>query len=176
MLPRMSASSCNSCGKPKTILDCELCSESICKNCVQFLSEETFSFLPELPDALSHRNYCPQCYGHEVAPELDSYNEIMARAKDVFVFFKTQRKEIPLIRKEKITHRIEKCDDRDQTILRLAFLAAKQNFNGIIDVDVNAKKLRNGAYQTSEWSGTGVPALVDERKIQLQYDRDQVYR
>lgn len=173
---RMSDLECLACGKTKGLMSCELCQDSVCKQCVQFVSEDTFSYLPTLPEALSHRNYCTHCYDGEVAPALDTYYEVMERAKNVFVFFKTQRKEIPLIKRTREVHKIEKCVDRDITILKLAFIAAEQGFNGIIEVEANAKKLRNGAYQTSEWSGEGVCAMVDERKIHLQDARNEVYR
>ena len=172
----MSAQNCDSCGKAKNFLECELCEESVCKSCVQFVGENTFSFLEEIPEQLTHRNYCQHCYDAEVAPELDKYNEVMEQAKQILVFFTAQRKEIPLIKKARTSYHVPKCGDRDETILRLGFLAARDGFNAVIHVEVNSRKVRNEAYQTSEWFGTGVPAMVDEKRVALQDKQNEMYR
>ena len=172
----MSNSECVSCRKSKANLVCEMCEESVCKNCVQVLDVDTFSFLAKIPKELIHSNYCGACYDMTVTPELERYNEIMERAINVFVFFQTQRKEIPLIRKSKEVFSVTNCIDRDQTILRLAFFAAEQGFNAVIDVEELFDKIRNGRYQTSVWRGTGIAAQIDEGKLERQDLRNQVYR
>jgi hypothetical protein len=172
----MSAVECVSCGKPKAVLECEVCHEAICKKCDQILDPKAFSFLKKIPEELSHLHYCTNCFDSIVAPEMDTYNETLENAKNAFVFFITQRKEIPLIKKTRELLKVEDCDDRDETILRLAFFAAQQDFNAIIDVEVNQTKVRNGAYQTSRWSGQGIAAQVDGHKIDLQDQRNAVYR
>ena len=48
---------------------------------------------------------------------------------------------------------VKDCPDRDETIMRLAFFAAQRSSNAVIQVEVTAEKVRNGAYQTSKWSG-----------------------
>jgi hypothetical protein len=116
------------------------------------------------------------CYGQHVEPALESYNEVLERAKQVFVFYKSQRKAIPLTGRSKIIMRVEENHDRDETILRLAFFAAEQSFNAIIDVDVTSEKVRNGSYQTSKWKGSGFPASIDTVKLDKQYAQDQIYR
>jgi uncharacterized protein YbjQ (UPF0145 family) len=172
----MSAQECVSCGKPKAVLNCDVCQDPVCKKCDQILARDTFSFLPVVPEALSHMHYCNNCHDSIVAPELEAYDEVMEQAKAVYVFFTTQRKEIPLIRKEREVLKVKDCDDRDETILRLAFLSAKQGFNAIIEVEVNAEKVRDGAYQTSRWSGKCVAAMVDGQKVELQDKRKAMYR
>ncbi len=172
----MSLAECTSCGKPKAVLQCEVCQDDLCKKCDQILPADTFSFLPVIPEALSHLHYCGNCYDTLVAPELDSYQEAVNLARQSFVFFTSQRKEIPLIKRSREVLRVEDCDDRDETILRLAFLAAKNGHNAIIETEVAAQKIRMGAYQTSRWSGTAVGAQVDGRKVQLQDDRNAVFR
>ena len=92
------------------------------------------------------------------------------------MFFKTQRKEVPLIRRAKEAFRIEECLDRDETILRLAFLAAREGYNAVIEVEVLAEKIRMGSYQTSKWSGTGVAAQIDGAKVDQQDLQNQMYR
>ena len=172
----MSAVECASCGKPKAVLQCEVCHDDLCKKCDQILPADTFSFLPEIPENLSHLHYCGNCYDSIVAPELDSYQEAVALAKESFVFFTSQRKEIPLIKRSREILKVEGCEDRDETILRLAFLAAKNGFNAIIETEVVAEKIRMGAYQTSKWSGKAIGATVDGHKIELQDQRNAVYR
>ena len=172
----MSDSECISCRKPKAILTCQICEESVCKKCAQRTDQSTFSFLPVVPDDLKHTTYCTACFDQVVAPEMESYQEIMERARGVFVFFKTQRKEVPLIRRAKEAFRIEECLDRDETILRLAFLAAREGYNAVIEVEVLAEKIRMGSYQTSKWSGTGVAAQIDGAKVDQQDLQNQMYR
>lgn len=172
----MSAAECISCGKPKAVLNCEVCEEPLCKKCDQILDPGTFSFLAKIPADLTHLHYCGNCFDTLVAPELDVYQEVMERAKNAFVFFTTQRKETPLIRKAREVLKVSQCHDRDETILRLAFFAAQAGYNAIIEVEVQSEKLRNGAYQTSRWSGSGVAAQIDGKKLELQDQRNAVYR
>jgi hypothetical protein len=172
----MSDSTCISCRKPKATLECGLCNESVCKKCSQHLSADSFSFLAEVPEELTHSIYCGNCYDETVAPAMDSYEETMERAKSAFVFFKTQRKEIPLIKKEREVFKVAECPDRDETILRLAFFAAQKDCNAVIEVEVLSEKVRDGAYQTSKWRGEGQAAKVDGAKIEAQDLRNEMYR
>ena len=167
---------CVDCRKPDAALVCELCEEAVCRKCVEVLPSDAFFYRSDLPENLKHSRYCGACYDLEVAGELDAYLETLEQAKRAFVFFKTQRKSIPLLSKERLAFKIESCPDRDETILRLAFIAASHKMNAVIDVEVHARKLRNEAYQTSVWSGTGVPALVDESKVYEQDLREEIYR
>jgi len=172
----MSGIECVSCGKPKAVLNCEVCDDALCKKCDQILATDAFAFLPKLSEGLKHMHYCGSCYDSIVAPEMDAYQETMERAKNAFVFFTTQRKETPLIKKSREVLKVTDCPDRDETILRLAFLAAQADFNAIIEVEVESEKVRNGAYQTSRWSGTGVAAEIDGKKVHLQDQQNAVYR
>jgi hypothetical protein len=167
---------CISCRKSKVFSQCQLCEGSLCKACVQTLSSDAFQFLEVIPTELSHSIYCGSCFDENVAAQLQDYQETLELAKQAFVFFKTQRKEIPLIKRSREIVRVVSSADRDQTILQLGFLAAKMGYNAVIEVDVKAEKLRNGAYQTSRWSGTGVPAQVDAEKIAAQDLQNQIYR
>ncbi len=167
---------CLGCRKPKASQTCGVCEETFCKKCSENVSAEEFRFLSEIPEILTRKVYCQPCYDQEVLPEKERYEEILARAKEIFVFFKTQRKQIPLIRKSKVPVVVETCDDRDETILRLGFLAAEQNHNAIIEVDVNAKKVRNEGYQTSIWSGTAFPADVDGSKVEQEDQLERIHR
>ena len=172
----MQKEECICCRKPKATLECEVCNEMVCKGCSQALDQATFAFREAIPEILTHNLYCSACYDQHVAPELDAYNEILDRAREVFVFFTTQRKEIPLIRRSKETFQVKNNNDRDETILRLGYFAAKDNYNAITEVNVFAEKVRNGGYQTSTWQGSGIPALVDADKMEQQDRVNEIYR
>ncbi len=159
---------CVSCRKPKGIHQCQVCENMVCKNCTMRVAEGAFSFLRVIPPGVSHSVYCGACFDENVLPVQEEYEEIMERAKGAFIFFKSQRKEVPLLGKSKETHRIESCPDRDETILRLAFFAAQEGYNAVIETEVISEKIRNGSYQTSNWKGSGVPARVNAEKIELQ--------
>jgi hypothetical protein len=172
----MQNAECSLCRRPKANFECEVCEEDVCKDCSQILDKDTFACWQEVPEVLSRTLYCTTCYDHHVAPELEVYQEILERAKNVFVFFTTQRKEIPLIRRSKLTVQVSDLPDRDETILRLGFLAAKENYNAITEVTVTAQKIRNAGYQTSVWKGSGIPAQVDAKKMDQQDKLNQIYR
>lgn len=55
---------------------------------------------------------------------------------------------------------VNNCPDELETMMRLAFHAAEAGFNGLIDVEIINTKVRDGAYQTTTWSGSGIPANV----------------
>ncbi len=167
---------CVTCGKPKAVLACEICESDICKKCAQILDKDAFSYMPSIADDLKHTVYCESCFQEKVQPAQDEYEETMARAKDVWVFFTTQRKEIPLIKREKEMFEIFSCPDRDETILRMAFLSALGGFNALIDVEVSSAKVRNEGYQTSVWKGVGRAAQIDSEKLERQFLRNQIYR
>jgi hypothetical protein len=116
--------------------------------------------MPVLPAPLSHSRYCGSCFSAEVSPVLEHYEETLGRAKNVLVFFKTRKRGLRVVKREKIPERVDECADRDETILRLAYIAAEKGYGALIEVDVNSKKVRNEGYQSSIWSGSGVAAEV----------------
>lgn len=155
---------CITCHKTKAPLQCGLCQSALCKNCTQFVDEESFSFLKTVPPELSHTTYCAPCFDATVAPELESYADAMERAKDIFIFYKTEGKETRLIKRKEEPYVIAECLDKNETLLRLAFFAVKDHFNALVDVEIKSEKVRSGSYQTLKWSGSAVPFQVDERK------------
>jgi len=160
---------CQTCLKQKATIQCGLCKMEICKSCTSFVEHDQFSFLSEIPEFLSHQVYCHGCFDSQVAPEIEKLNQTMALAKEIFVYEKTQGKETRFIRRIQKPFQVSDCADHDEVILRLAFFAAQAKFNSIIDVDIKSKKIKNGKYQTTSWSGTAVPANVE--KHQLMKDR-----
>lgn len=161
----MGKSVCSVCLSPKAALNCGCCSEPVCKQCAQFVDEETFSYMQNVPQELSHTVYCGPCFDKTVAGPLESYNQTLENAKNILVYFKSQNKETHYIKRVEDPYQITKCDDRDEAVLRMAFWAAQSGFNSVIDVVLTPQKIRDGSYQTQIWSATGIPANVDERKI-----------
>ncbi len=163
------SNTCTSCLAPKAALACGLCQAALCKSCALLNEVETFQFLKEVPEQLKHSFYCTTCYEAKVRPAVESYAEILERAKDVNVFYRSQGKESRFIRRTEKPLKVENCDDRDETILRLAFQAAELGFNCLVDVDLDSEKVKNGRWQTSIWHGTGVPATVDPLKLARRF-------
>jgi hypothetical protein len=159
------SSICSLCRAPKLAGNCDLCDSSVCKNCLHFLEESTFSFWEEVPAELSFTHYCSTCQAENVEPALERYQNTMEQAKEVVFAFDTQRRALPILKKSKDKVVIENCVDRDETIMRLAFRAAEQGYTGIIDASVTARKVRNEGYQKSAWTGIGLPANIDIERL-----------
>ena len=166
----MAETLCISCRRPNAKHKCGICEEPVCKSCAQFLPAESFPFLTSKPEHLTHTYYCPACHSEKVAPEIESYDEIMSRAKEAFIFFTTQKAGLPILKKAKVPVKVEQCPDRDEAILRLAFAAAQAQYNCVVEVDVAHQKIREGAYQTTNWRAQGFPAEIDAVKMQRRID------
>jgi hypothetical protein len=173
----MSETVCLSCRKREGAYECVSCQNSVCKPCSESVGDRLFISLEEIPVEQVAGRFCGQCFDADMGPRLEAYRETMEAAKQVFIFFKTQRKHIPLIRKSKVLVKVDECADRDETILRLAYYAAKEEYNAVVDVDVVGKKIRAaGSTKTANWKGSGYPAVVDGAKIERQDLQEQTYR
>jgi hypothetical protein len=89
----------------------------------------------------------------------------MERARETLVYFKSQSKETRLINRTEKPVFVKDCPDHDELVLRLAFFAARAGFNSIIDVLVESKKVKVNSYQTTVWSGSGIPAQTHAKKL-----------
>ncbi len=96
---------------------------------------------------------------------MDKYQQDIQAAKDIIVFLKKQTKETRLVSRKEPPLKVEQCTDREETLLRLGFLAVQKGFNALIDVDIFAEKILSGRYQTSNWKGSGIPANIDLSRI-----------
>ncbi len=126
---------------------------------------DAFAFEAKVPVELTHAIYCSPCFDQKVAGPLADYQEVLELAKNVYVFTKSQSKETRLIKRKLPAVRVESCDDHDETVMRLAFAAVKTGCNAIVDVDVVAKKEKEGTYQTTKFNGTALPVKVDSGKM-----------
>lgn len=156
---------CDGCGRSKSLLLCGACQGAVCKACAEFLDEEAFSFLPERPAELTHTTFCPTCFDVKVAPRIRSYELDMGRAREILVFDRSQGKETRLIKRTKDRVKVEDCPDRGEALLRLAFQAVLRGDNALVDVDLRSRKVRDGRYQTTIWSGEGTPVQLDESRL-----------
>lgn len=170
------SSVCASCRLPKATQSCEICLDPLCKKCTEYLSEERVSFWAEKPPLLEFSRFCARCFDQNIAPELSRYDEWLEKAKDVAVLMKSYKGQIPLLRKAKVEVRAEDCEDRAQVILRLAFQAAVQGYNSLVQTDVEGEKVRNAGYQKTRWRGVAFPAEIDSEKLDLQEYREEVWR
>lgn len=161
---------CASCRKPKANLVCGVCQEPVCKDCEQYLEPETFSFKKKVPAELSHLHYCGRCFDEHIVPAQEALEATMALAREVYIFFDTQKRKPRLLSKAKLPVTVKDVPDRDEAILRLAFLAAEDGFNAILDVNVKSEKVRNEGWQKMRWSGSGLPVGVDAIKIERDFD------
>lgn len=119
-----------------------------------------------MPEAFITKTFCPPCYDSKVEPALQKYNDDLEKARNVFVFYKAENKESRFFKRVEGPVKIADVPDREETILRLAYLAVQVNCNAIVDVDLVSEKIKTGSYQTSKWSGTANPVEVDPRKME----------
>lgn len=161
----MSEKNCVSCKKTKSLIQCECCQADVCKYCAHILSEDIFSFLVEKPKELSFQVYCHACYLVHVESALENYNQTIEKAKEVQVFLSNQGKETRLIKRLEKPIKVENCPDHNETMLRLAFMAAKKDFNTLVDVHITSKKVREGSYQKLIWSGVAIPVNMNSRQV-----------
>ncbi len=158
---------CISCHKTKNTLECGICKERVCKNCAQFLSEGTFSYYDDVPSDLQHTTFCGFCYDAKIASELETYEQLMEKARQAFIFFHSQGKETRLMKRARYPIKVENSPDEKDAVLRLAFKAVKDGFNCVIDVTISAKKIRVNNYQSTIWSGVGIPAHGNAERLEL---------
>ncbi len=147
---------CVSCLKPeggRAYWECGICVGDVCRKCAQFLPEESFPFLNPKPEALSHTYYCQACYDENVAPELEAYQAKLEAAKQTYFFFDRRKKPVPFLKKAREEVVVEGCADRNETILRLAFLTQEQGFNAVLDAVIENEKVRREGWQKTKWSG-----------------------
>jgi hypothetical protein len=148
---------------------CQICEAAISRAQAEFVTEETFAFLPSLPNNLGEGAYCWPCFESHVREELNKYSDLLERAKDVNVFFSTQGKESRFIRRTEKPLHVKDCLDREETVLRLAFLAVLADKNTLVDVELSSTKVQNGKWKSSLWSGRGIPATVSEAALKRKY-------
>lgn len=94
-----------------------------------------------------------------------NYNRMMQNAREVSLFYKDQGKETRRMSRVEKPIIVENCLDKDELILRLAFRAAEEGFNTLVDVDLVSQKVKQGNYQHLIWKGTAVPISLEPEKL-----------
>jgi hypothetical protein len=165
MLDSSERPQCTSCDRRPSTRECGMCASALCKACTQFLDAETFSFYAKIPLDLSHAAYCDSCFASIVQPAREELSDDLRRAQDIVVFTVNQRRHLTMtVSKERLE--VKNCKDRNEAFLRLAYFAVKSGRNSLVQVDVYSTKVRDGAYQSSLWHGSGYAADVDLGKLE----------
>ena len=167
---------CISCRKPKAKTECPLCFEPICKNCLQPVDSDAFQYMPDRPEDLSHARYCGFCLDATINPALEVYTEILERAKKICLLTKAYKGHVSTLKKAKYSIEVKDCPDREELIMKLAFMAAKEGYNALLQTDLVSQKIRNEAYQKSSWSGEAWPATIDAERLDRDEAREEMYR
>jgi hypothetical protein len=153
----MEALLCVICRSPKTTLKCGICQDPLCRACIECLDDDAVSLMSVIPPELTHRSYCPNCYAQKVEPQIRAYEEIVEKAEDINLFYIKEGKATRLMKRMEKPFQVNNCRDKNQAIMRLAYLAAKSNFNTLIDIDISVVRTRINSYKTSIWQGSAVP-------------------
>src|SRR5690606_7818861 len=106
-----------------------------------------------------------QCYDEKVAGPFAEYNAIMEKAKEVIVFTKDRAKLTGHLKRKEDPVVVEDCEDEDETLMRLAFFAAQEDFNCILDVKITNKKIIVGSHKKTIFSGSAIPITIDPSKV-----------
>ena len=155
---------CQSCFKNKTFLECSNCKEAVCKRCACFIDATSFEFVNFLPENINGQTFCPSCYYTKAGPVLAEYNEILERAKFVNVYSVKQSSETSLIKRIEKAIKVKNCADKEETLMRLAFITAQKNFDTIVDVKITSEKVFDSKYKKLTWSGEGVPVMNKKKQ------------
>lgn len=156
---------CVSCSDQKAKLKCKLCHATICKSCAQFMEDDAFLFLDPKPAELAHDTYCPGCYDRVVATPLANYEIDLERARALPIYLKRQSRETKWLDRKADPLTVVDWPDHDQAILKLAYMALKSGYNGMVNVTMLSTKIRPGNYQTTIWTGQGTPVHMDESRM-----------
>lgn len=161
----MKSELCLTCKKNQTALRCKSCNEASCKHCVHFIDEDLFELVSLLPEDLRNSTFCKNCYNQGVAERLSHFTDLAEKAKNVNVFTKVQTKETRRIKRIASPVKVQDCEDREETLLRLAFLAAEKGYDTLVDVDIKSKKVGDGKrYKKLVWIGSGIPVNPSIKK------------
>ncbi len=156
---------CSVCGKSRAPLVCGCCHQMICKSCTDFLEADEFYLLDKNPLNTDDKAFCQVCYQEKVLPEMQKYQDLVALAKNIQVFMKNQSKETRLIPRLEKTLRVENCKEPEEVMMRLAIMAVQKKLNALIDMDIVGKKVKDGSYSTTIFSGSAVPAEFNDRRV-----------
>lgn len=156
---------CKLCQAPKTVKTCNVCQGDVCKNCVRYFDKEESPFFPKVPRVLQKTVFCFDCFEAKAQPEIEKYNEVLDRAREVIVVKKAYRGPITISKKKNETTTVKRKADEKIAVAQLQFLAAWEGFNAVLQLETDSFSKKNAGWETSEWSATGVFAEIDQEKF-----------
>lgn len=149
-------SACVSCLQKKAPLSCVLCEASLCKDCVQFVDENSFPFCHLMQQKMHVGAQCPNCYQEKSLSHVEKYEEILQKAKNIDIYYRRiNGKEARLMERMEPALKVENCSDEEDVLMSLAFLAVQMGATAVIDVEVFSQKTKDGSYTTVTWNGVG---------------------
>lgn len=152
-------SQCVSCLQSKAPLNCVFCQESLCKNCVEIVDENSYPFLSLFEKKIPQGNQCPNCFEKNTQNLINEYLEIYEKSKNIDIFYRrTHGKETRLMKRIEPVLKVDRCADEDDVLMKLAFCAVQKNASAVIDVEVFSEKFKDGSYTTVLWHGSGIAA------------------
>jgi len=160
----MEKKTCSSCDKNNTDLVCGLCEAPTCKTCATFVDEDSFDFFNMIPVSLQNKAFCQGCFANQVSTEIEALKVLLKKARQVNVYRKEQGTETRFIRRIQKPIRVMDCQDEQETLLRLAFLATQQGFSTLVDVEIQSRKIGEGRYKKYVFDGTAVPVETKNHK------------
>jgi hypothetical protein len=113
-----------------------------------------------LPEFVLKSRCCYPCYDSKVLPELEQHRENLRLAREVSVIPKAYRGQVSIVKKARAPVNIPPCEDKAEALLRLAYAAVLEGFNGLVRVEVAGKKTVQNRYQKMWWTASGTPANV----------------
>lgn len=160
----MEKKTCSSCAKNKTDLECGYCESPTCKTCATFVDEDSFDFFNMIPDNLQNKAFCQSCFANQVSTEIETLKVLLSKARQVNVYRKEQGTETRFIRRIQKPIQVVDCQDEQETLMRLAFLATQQGFSTLVDVEIQSRKIGEGRYKKYVFDGFAVPVETKNHK------------
>lgn len=165
-------SSCDLCGAPKSVKTCGECEAHVCKNCVKYLEQDRLRFHPELPAFTKHGVFCADCFDYLVQPELEKYDEVLARSEQITIVRSSFRGYIPCFQKADGFTEVKDDAGKGIAVWRLKFLAAWHGYDSIIELEAEHHKHRNFGWESKAWSARGQFANIDHKRFHPPEESD----
>lgn len=122
------------------------------------MDQNIFEYSDLLPKQILDKAMCPNCYDSEAHDIVEKYKEALETAKDVDIYDENQAKATYKMPRHEKPISVADCDNREEVLMRLAFLATLKGFNTLLDVGLQSKKITvSGRYKKLIWSGKGIP-------------------
>lgn len=156
---------CELCGAPKAVKECGECEAQVCKNCVQYLEQDKLRFHPSPPAFVKHGIFCANCFDTLVRPEIEKYDEVLARSETVKIVRASFRGYIPTFKKAKFPTEVRDDAGRGIAIWRLKFLCAWEGYDTVIEMEAEHSKNRNHGWESKVWAARGHFVDLDHAKF-----------